>query len=222
MTNTDDFFPAGAGMAAGDHLCGFYRNDHERDAIVIPFIEEGLAEGASCTCVVDSCTPTQVLDRLAQDIDLAPHLDAHHLEVLTADDTYLSRGTFLVEEMLQFWESKGRALWGDTVPEAPVRNLGDMSWAHRESVCFESLISYEAEINRIMRDFPQINLCLYDLNRCSGEVVMDVLKTHPKALLGGMVIDNPYYIDADELISSQPSQASPAPEMADAQTAAGK
>jgi hypothetical protein len=34
---------------------------------------------------------------------------------------------------------------------------------------------------------------------------MNVLKTHPKALLGGMVIDNPYYLEPDEFLASQQS-----------------
>jgi hypothetical protein len=63
------------------------------------------------------------------------------------------------------------------------------------------LIGYESELNRIMSNFPQVNLCLYDLTRCSGDLIMDVLKTHPKALLGGMVIDNPYYLDPDEFLA---------------------
>jgi hypothetical protein len=54
-----------------------------------------------------------------------------------------------------------------------------------------------------MSDFPQVNLCLYDLTRCSGELIMDVLKTHPKVLLGGMIIDNPYYLEPDEFAASR-------------------
>jgi hypothetical protein len=78
-----------------------------------------------------------------------------------------------------------------------------MSWAHRSQGAVADLIGYESELNRIMSDFPQVNLCLYDLTRCSGDLIMDVLKTHPKALLGGMVIDNPYYLDPDEFLASR-------------------
>jgi hypothetical protein len=83
------------------------------------------------------------------------------------------------------------------------RNIGDMSWAHRDEGVVSDLMGYESELNRIMSNFPQVNLCLYDLTRCSGDLIMDVLKTHPKALLGGMVIDNPYYLDPDEFLASR-------------------
>ena len=32
---------------------------------------------------------------------------------------------------------------------------------------------------------------------------MDVRKTHRKALPGGMVIDNPYYLEPDEFLASR-------------------
>lgn len=203
MANTLEPLPPAPSLRSGDHLCGFYRDAEERDAIVIPFLEDGLRSGSICTCVVDGCSPERVLDLLARDIDVRAHLDAHTLQVLSADETYLCGGGFLPEMMLEFWESTGRAACGQKPPDTPIRNLGDMSWAHRAEGCFEALINYEAEINRIISDFPQINLCLYDLSRCTGELVLDVLKTHPKVILGGMVIDNPYYLDAEEFLAAR-------------------
>jgi hypothetical protein len=46
-------------------------------------------------------------------------------------------------------------------------------------------------------------LCLYELDQFSGEVLVDVLKTHPKVLLGGMVLDNPYYLEPDEFLATR-------------------
>jgi hypothetical protein len=47
-------------------------------------------------------------------------------------------------------------------------------------------------------------LCLwrYVLRRFSGELLVYVLKTHPKVLLGGMVLDNPYYLEPDEFLAT--------------------
>ena len=89
-----------------------------------------------------------------------------------------------------------------------------MSWAHRDESVVSDLMGYESELNRIMSNFPQVNLCLYDLTRCSGDLIMDVLKTHPKALLGGMVIDNPYYLDPDEFLASRPGLVTAEPGVA--------
>ncbi len=84
-----------------------------------------------------------------------------------------------------------------------VRNIGDMTWAHRDKPGVADLAMYESELNRIIGSYPQIVLCLYDMNRCDGEMVLDVLKTHPKVMLGGMVIDNPYYLEPDDFLASR-------------------
>jgi MEDS: MEthanogen/methylotroph, DcmR Sensory domain len=186
----------------GDHICGFYRKPAERDDILVPFLADGLAAGDKCTCVVDSCTPDDVLARLAEQVEVGPYVAGRQLEVLDSYGTYLADGGFLPERMLKFWEAKARqGPCGEGAGFA--RNVGDMSWAHRDERCVGDLVGYESELNRIMSDFPQVNLCLYDLTRCSGELIMDVLKTHPKVLLGGMVIDNPYYLEPDEFLASR-------------------
>ncbi|MGD0926261.1 MAG: MEDS domain-containing protein [Streptosporangiaceae bacterium] len=207
----------GLQLRVGDHLCGFYRQPSERDDILIPFLVEGLKAGDKCTCVVDSCTPDDVLAGMTEHIEVEPYLSERQLEVLDSYCTYLAEGGFLPERMLKFWEGKARqSVGGQSLgdrhpgdqgprPDGPMRarNIGDMSWAHRDEAVVSDLMGYESELNRIMSNFPQVNLCLYDLSRCSGDLIMDVLKTHPKALLGGMVIDNPYYLDPDEFLASR-------------------
>jgi hypothetical protein len=192
----------GLPLSAGDHICGFYRRPSERDDILIPFLVDGLKAGDKCTCVVDSCTPDDVLASMSQYIEVDPYVSVSQLEVLDSYGTYLAGGGFLPARMLEFWEAKARQSPCAAGPGL-ARNIGDMSWAHRNERVVGDLIGYESELNRIMANFPQVNLCLYDLTRCSGELIMDVLKTHPKALLGGMVIDNPYYLEPDEFLASR-------------------
>ena len=195
----------GLQLRVGDHICGFYRHPSERDEILIPFLVEGLKAGDKCTCVVDSCTPDDVLAGMSEHLEVDPYVADRQLEVLDSYGTYLADGGFLPERMLKFWEGKARQSLGGSSPDGPTRarNIGDMSWAHRDQRCVGDLVGYESELNRIMSNFPQVNLCLYDLTRCSGELIMDVLKTHPKVLLGGMVIDNPYYLEPDEFLASR-------------------
>jgi hypothetical protein len=42
---------------------------------------------------------------------------------------------------------------------------------------------------------------LYELARFEGALA-DVLKVHPKIMLGGMVLNNPYYIEPDEFLAT--------------------
>jgi hypothetical protein len=76
-----------------------------------------------------------------------------------------------------------------------------MTWALRQVPGVEELVSYESELNRFLPRYPQVILCLYDLERFSGEIIIDLLKTHPRVLLGSMVLDNPNYLEPDEFLA---------------------
>jgi hypothetical protein len=84
-----------------------------------------------------------------------------------------------------------------------VRAAGEMTWALRQMPGVEELIGYEAKLNKFLPKYPQVIVCLYELGRFTGEVLVEVLKTHPKVLLGGMLLDNPYYLEPDEFLASR-------------------
>jgi hypothetical protein len=44
---------------------------------------------------------------------------------------------------------------------------------------------------------------MYELARFGGDTLVDVLKVHPKVMLGRMVLDNPYYIEPDEFLTTR-------------------
>jgi hypothetical protein len=46
-------------------------------------------------------------------------------------------------------------------------------------------------------------MCLYDLDDFGGGMIVDVLKTHKKLLLGGLVLDNPHYLSPAEFRASR-------------------
>ena len=54
---------------------------------------------------------------------------------------------------------------------------------------------YEARLTEFVAAFPQMILCLYDLERFGAEVLMDALRTHPMVIVDGAIHENPYYID---------------------------
>jgi hypothetical protein len=50
--------------------------------------------------------------------------------------------------------------------------------------------------------YPQVIVCLYDIERFGPGIIVNLLKTHPRMLIGEMLIENPYYLTPDELIGS--------------------
>jgi hypothetical protein len=191
----------GVQIAPGDHICAFYPSLADRDEILVPYLREGLKAGDKCVCVVDASDPEAVLAALSADIDVGPYLGRHQLEVQRSDETYLRGGAFSTDAMLEFWnQSVGGAVAGGF---SFARAVGEMTWALRQMPGVEELVGYESRLNRFLPRYPQVILCLYELDQFSGEVLVDVLKTHPKVLLGGMVLDNPYYLEPDEFLATR-------------------
>jgi hypothetical protein len=85
-----------------------------------------------------------------------------------------------------------------------VRLGGEASWwLHQTSL--ERLLRYESELNRTIPAEIAV-LCLYDLNRFSSGVLMDVGQTHPRALINEMIIENPYYVEPEAYLARHETQ----------------
>jgi hypothetical protein len=191
----------GVDLAPGDHVCVFYPGLAERNEILIPYLRAGLQAGDKCVCVVDADEPDDVVAALGPDVDLGRRLGRRQLEVQRSQDTYLKGGAFSTEGMLEFWDREvGGAVGGGF---SFARAAGEMTWALRQLPGVDELIGYESRLNQFLPRYPQVILCFYELDMFSGELLVDVLKTHPKVLLGGMVLDNPYYLEPDEFLASR-------------------
>jgi hypothetical protein len=191
-------------LAPHDHICAFYRGIEERDEILIPYLREGLRSGDKCICIVDATNPDAVLTSLSasSDIDVRPCLSSSQIDVMTSRDAYLCGGSFSTDAMLQFWErSLSSATGSGSYPFARV--VGEMTWALRDLPGSDELVDYEAQLNHLIARHPIVVLCLYDLDRFSGELLVDILKTHPRVLLGGMLVENPYWIMPDEFLAAR-------------------
>ena len=54
---------------------------------------------------------------------------------------------------------------------------------------------------------PTVFMCMYDLDRFGVSMLVDVLTTHPRVLLGGMVLDNPHYLTPREYLAAESASA---------------
>ena len=184
----------GLSIPPGTHLCAFFRGIPERDAIMVPYLTEGLRAGHKCACIIDDGFDA-VRDGLAG-------AAAHQLEIMPSKASYLRDGTFSTERTLDFWEEiVGTALNEQGFPF--VRSAGETTWTLRELPDLRDFLTYEAELNRFLPRYPQVIMCLYDLDRFGGEILVDVLKTHPKILMGSTVLENLYYLEPDEFLASR-------------------
>jgi hypothetical protein len=181
----------------GDHICAFYRGREERDRLLVPYLQEGLRDGDVCICITGRADRRRLERSLLDGCDeTAPDL----LRMSDAEDTYLAGGSFSADRMLTFWGDVGRETFEEQ-RRSFARAASDMSWAENviNGPLIDDFMSYEAHATRYARAYPQVALCLYDLEKFRGDVIIPALKVHPKVFFGGMLLENPYYVDPDDV-----------------------
>jgi hypothetical protein len=43
-------------------------------------------------------------------------------------------------------------------------------------------------------------ICAYDLSKFSASMIIDVMRTHPVVLIGGVLQENPFFVPPDQLL----------------------
>jgi hypothetical protein len=172
--------------------------------VLVPFLREALMAGDKCICVLDDPCTERVTGALEAELDLLSTMTSGQFELLESEATYLEGGCFSLDEMFAFWD---RGIGGAVTVDGFdfVRACGEMTWALRDSPGVEQLLTYEARLNHFLPRYPQVILCMYDLERFSdGTLLLDLLRTHPFVLLSGQLLENPWYMAPDEFLSGRP------------------
>jgi hypothetical protein len=81
-----------------------------------------------------------------------------------------------------------------------------MVWALDAIPGVEDLMAYESRLNYFIPGRPWISICLDNVTRFSGSEIMDVLRTHPYTFSGGVIAENPYFVDPDEYLAEYAPQ----------------
>jgi hypothetical protein len=81
------------------------------------------------------------------------------------------------------------------------RIWSNQEWALSGVPGVEGLVEYEARFNFIAAQHDHWGVCVFDLNRHSGAVVIDMIRTHPLVVIGGLVYENPVFTPADQFLA---------------------
>lgn len=187
----------GITLAPKDHLCVFHRGRGERDRLVFPFLREGLVSGQPCTFFAAAGERENFADRVTS---RAAPVDLALLEVYEPEGGHLRGGEFapsaLLEDMTAWTERRLSA--GNS---GLARVAGDMSWAEPmlSRTLIDELVQSEVAVTRWVRSRLRVAVCFYDLNLFSGDLIIPMIKAHEKVWMDGALIENPYYLDPDDL-----------------------
>jgi len=184
------------------HICAFFQSADEEYEVLLPYIRKGLELGQKAVHTIDprrleehsrrlttAGIPVTELRRSGQ-MDIRDWSAAH----LKGGDFDATRTLALFAEVLQDSIEQGFPL---------TRFLSHMEWFLETKLDPTILLEYEAVTNRIWMEatgpvHPVV--CTYDLRRFRGDIIVDVIRTHPLVIMGGILQTNPFFVPPDEFL----------------------
>lgn len=190
-----------AGSELGDlgHACAFFKNDDEEYDVLLPFIKSGFECGDKAVHIINPAQRGDHLRRLiAAGIDTGEAERCGQLELLMNTETYLRDGRFDQSRMLSAFEQMASGNAGGEFPRS--RIVCQMDWASTGKPQVEELIEFESRVNDLWLRHADAVVCTYRLGKFNGETVIDVMRTHPMIIIGGILQHNPFYIPPAEFL----------------------
>ena len=191
---------AGSLLGETRHICAFFNSDDEEYRVLLPFIKEGFECGHKAVHVVNPGQQHDHLQRLAAaGIDVAATHPSGQFELRTNTETYLRDGRFDQERMIAAFEqlASGNAKGGFPLSRIYCR----MDWSIKDRSYVDDVIEFESRVNDVWRRHDDAVVCTYHLAQFGGDAVIDIMRTHPMVIIGGILQQNPFYVPPDEFLS---------------------
>lgn len=166
---------------------------------MLPFTKDGYEAGDRLFQVVASDRLAERRKRLEETgIDFEKSERDGQIEIRPWEKAYLRNERFdqhamlaLIKETLEAGRAKGFPM---------TRLWANMEWALEDLPGVHDIVEYETRLNKFLPDYNDIVVCTYDLNKFSAPVVMDIMRTHPQVIVGGVLQENPFYVPPDEFL----------------------
>ena len=191
-------FPPSA-LGENRHVCAFFNGLDEHYRVLRSFIKGGFDHGDKAFHLVDPQRQDEHLRRLADaGIDVDEAIDSGQLEVHPWQDGPLRGDRFDKDTWLAGFEQVLRS--GPTAGYAQTRFLAQMEWALEDLPGLEDMIEFESVVNQVVPKYPDAVICSYDLSKFGASMVISALRTHPLVIIGGLLHENPFYVEPDQFL----------------------
>jgi FixJ family two-component response regulator len=181
------------------HICAFFNGPEEEHRVLRSFVMDGIDAGERTVHIVDPEERDAHLEWLrSEGVDVDCEMSRGTLEVHTWKESYLRGDRFDRDVMLQDVEDFLRSNAASGYPRT--RMIGHMEWALQDKRGVEDLLEYEATVNGALSKYNTPAICVYDLSKFNASMVIDVLRTHPMVIVGGVLQENPFFVPPDEFL----------------------
>ena len=188
----------------GDHLCFLYETDEDHRALMTWFFRQGLERNEKVCSIGNTRTHKALMEYMqSEGLEAAPYLRSGQLSLMSYDETYMRKTIFDPDKMTDTLKTETDLAL--TQGYSSLRITGDMGWALKAPPGSERLIEYEAKLNEFFPGSKCIGICQYDKRLFPPALLMDVLATHPRAIIGTELFDNFYYMPPEDLLDYDPA-----------------
>jgi MEDS: MEthanogen/methylotroph, DcmR Sensory domain len=190
---------AGSQLNETRHVCAFFNSDVEKYRVLLPFIKDGFTCGDKAVHIVSPDQRCDHLERLtAAGIDPTAALQTGQFELLTNTEAYLRDGRFDQDRMLETFEQLAS---GNAKGRFPLsRIVCEMDFAGGGRSHVDNLVEFESRVNDVWRRHDDAVICVYDLAKFGGDTVVDIIRTHPMIIIGGILQQNPFFVPPKEFL----------------------
>ena len=191
---------AGSQLAKARHVCAFFNSEEEEYRVLLPFIKDGFECGDKAVHVVNPDQRCDHLRRLAAaGIDPTATQQSGQFELHTNTDTYLRDGQFDQDRMLEVFEQLASGNTKGGYPRS--RIVCHMDWASEGRSYIDNLVEFESRVNDVWSRHDDAVICTYQLSKFGGETVIDIMRTHPMVIIGGILHQNPFFVPPKQFLS---------------------
>jgi len=181
----------------GVHIAGLYETEKERDEIIIGYLHEGAEKRDLQLYCPTERTREDFEHEFTEKCSCCSALvkDAEIFQFFSTKELYYPTGVFspwdMDDGLNAFYENSQRS------GKRNIRATAEMCWALEAKTIpgVEHLMAYESRLNYFIPGKPWISICMYNIRKFSGDMIMGVLKTHPYTISGKVITENPYYVD---------------------------
>jgi hypothetical protein len=180
------------------HVCAFFMSKEDEYSVLLPFMAEGIAAGDKCINIIDKRhRGERVGNLIGAGVDVAATERSGQLDITPWEQAHIVRGHFDQDAMLAYLDTQASAAQ-EHYPKT--RLWSNQEWALEELPGVEDILEYEARFNYVWPKYYDTTVCVYDMNKFSAALLMQVLRSHPFVIIGGILRENAFYVPPDELL----------------------
>jgi hypothetical protein len=75
-----------------------------------------------------------------------------------------------------------------------------MDWVVGDKSRIENVIEFESRVNDVWSRHDDAVICTYHLSQFRGDEIIDILRTHPLVIIGGLLQQNPFFTPPKEFL----------------------